>query len=148
MNHKRNSFVSGSYVALARAREPGNECVSTILSARFRGGCLRNTIVERKRAGAHHRFPLALRVAGPDGERSAATVIAFARNSMCSSPARHVISIRIVLSDCVPRPVSGSVFTESAVRVLMWKGDGMGRSLNVEREVVMPSSSNFFVIGG
>lgn len=51
MNHKRNNLLSGSYAPLTRVPEPGNECVSTILSAPLGDGCLRNTIVARERAG-------------------------------------------------------------------------------------------------
>lgn len=55
MNHKRNSLLSGSYVPFTKVPEPGNECVSTILSALFRDGCLRNTIVARERADTHFK---------------------------------------------------------------------------------------------
>lgn len=145
MNHNRNSFVSGSYVALARAREPGNECVSTILSARFRGGCLRNTIVDRKRAGTHphHSRP---RPAGPWRQRGAPSSerACAAWYSTLNSPAIHLISNRAVRMSWVDRPVSGSTFIENAVLVDVWKGAETGRTFGDERGVVMPRIVQFF----
>lgn len=142
MNHKRSSLLSGSYVALTKAFEPGNECASTIFSAPLGDGCVGASIVVRERAGTHHRFPRMSRRADCRGGSSAGTVMAFARNPTCNSPARHSISSRVVLSVCVPRPVSGSVFTDSAVRVLMWNGYA-GRALVKGRGVFMPSIENF-----
>lgn len=147
MNHKRSSLLSGSYVALTKAFEPGNECASTILSAPLGDGCVGASIVARERAGTHHRLPRVSRRADCRGGSSAGTVMAFARNPTCNSPARHSISSRVVLSVCVPRPVSGSVFTDSAVRVLMWNGYA-GRALVKGRGVFMPPSSIFFGLAG
>lgn len=73
MNHKRNSLLSGSYVALTRAFEPGNACASPILSAPLGNGCVEASILPREAAGtlalhpAQSRIPLALANRYPEG---------------------------------------------------------------------------------
>lgn len=55
-----------------------------------------------------------------------------------NSPVSHRISSRLVESTCVRRPVSRSVFIESVVRVLLWKGWTAARSDEGVRDVFMP----------
>lgn len=123
MNHKRKSRLSGSYVALTKVPEPGNERDSTILSAPLGDGCLRTAIVDRERAGAlrHHS---ALRPAGCSRRRGAfpsdRTCAAWYSNRI--SPAIHRISNFEVLMTCVDSPVAGSTFREKAVLLDEWKG--------------------------
>ena len=126
MNHKRKSRLSGSYVALTKVPEPGNERDSTILSAPLGDGCLRTAIVDRERAGAlrHHS---ALRPAGCSRRRGAfpsdRTCAAWYSNRI--SPAIHRISNFEVIMTCVDSPVAGSTFREKAVLLDEWKGAGV-----------------------
>lgn len=61
-----------------------------------------------------------------------------------NSPASHRISNRLVWSTCVRRPVPGSVFCDSAVRVLLWKGWTEARSDEGGRDVFMAQIVEFF----
>ncbi len=135
MNHKRNNLLSGSYVPLTRVPEPRNECVSIILSALFRDGCLRNTIVKRERAGTHHSAPRARRA----GRSPDSTTVLQAQRSR-SSPASHLISSRDVRMTRAARPVARSMFSDIDVRLLEWKGASTAaRVKGAGREVFMSS---------
>lgn len=125
MNHKRSSLLSEWYVALTKAFEPGNARDSTILPAPLVDGCLRNTIVARERAGTHHSAPRARRI----GRCTALSASITTRNALqrtCSSPAAQFISSREVVSTCTCWPVAASMFSDRAVRALLWKGAGRG----------------------
>lgn len=139
MNHKRKSLLSGSYVPFTKVPEPWNECVSTILSALFRDGCLRNTIVKRERVGAHHRFPRALRAPGRSRPRSTSSCTRLALQAMCNSPATQASSSCDVVMVCTRWPVTGSVFTDIAVRVLEWNGRPVAGVEMGVRDVFMAS---------
>lgn len=121
MNHKRSSLLSGSYVALTKAFEPGNACDSTILSAPLVDGCVRTPSYARERAGTHHSAPRTWRI-GRCGSRLASITTRLALQSMRSSPASQRSSSLDVVSTCVCWPVDGSAFSDSPVRVLEWKG--------------------------
>lgn len=69
----------------------------------------------------HHSAPRARRI----GRCTALSASITTRNALqrtCSSPAAQFISSREVVSSCTRWPVAASVFTDSAVRVLLWKG--------------------------
>lgn len=139
MNHKRKSLLSGSYVPFTKVPEPWNECVSTILSALFRDGCLRNTIVKRERVGAHHRFPRALRAPGRSRPRAASICTRLALQAMRNSPATQASSSCDVVMVCTRWPVAASVFKDSAVRVLEWNGRPVAGVEMGVRDVFMAS---------
>jgi hypothetical protein len=59
---------------------------------------------------------------------------------MRNSPAIQHSSSREVVITCRRWPVAGSVLSDSAVRVLLWKGASVpGPAIGVGREVFMPS---------
>ena len=140
MNHKRNSLLSRSYVPFTKVPEPGNECVSTILSALFRDGCLRNTIVARERAGTpcHQSAPRARRN-GRCSARSASSCTRLALHAIRSSPATQASCSCDVVMVCTRCPVTGSVFADIDVRRLSWNGRPVDGAETGVRDVFMAS---------
>lgn len=125
-------------------------CVSFCMSAPSGDGCVRAAILSRKRAGTHphHSSPRRQRGMGFESPLSISLVcVACPRSS--SEPLCHFISTVDVLKTRVRKPVVGSMFVDSAVRVEWWNGRVSGAAVNSEgRDVFMPSSSNFFAFGG
>lgn len=77
--------------------------------------------------------------------RAASNSTRLVLQSMRSSPATQASSSREVVSVCTRWPVAVSVFMDSAVRVLEWKGTNVaGPVKGVGRDVFMPASSLFF----
>lgn len=123
MNQSRKRAACGSYVALTSVPDAGNACDSIILSAPLCGhGCVETSIVPREVADARlHRAPRtspAIR----RGAASQASVIDEDFPCISSAPLRQVSSSSDVVSVRMRWPVSASVFTEIAVRELLWKG--------------------------
>ncbi len=150
MNHKRNNPVSLSYVALAKVPEPGNASVSIIfLLAPFGVGCVEASILPREVAGArgHHFVPQSRHRAGFALCPQAISTREI-RAWITTSPDTQLSTSLEVVSTCVRRPLVMSVFCESMVCTLLWKGAGMpGLANGVGRDVFM-ASSLFFLSNG
>ena len=71
---------------------------------------------------AHHRLPRALRAPDRSRPRAVSSCTRLALQAMRNSPATQANSSRDVVMVCTRWPVTGSVFTDIAVRVLLWKG--------------------------
>jgi len=77
------------------------------------------------------------------GRSPDSTTVAHSQRT-CSSPAIQVSTSREVRMTRTERPVSGSMFCDSAVRLLEWKGAGQAmRAEGVGRDVFMSTSSFF-----
>lgn len=95
-------------------------------------------------AAGHRRAPRAERRARAGSSRPLITVRATAHRTT-NSPACQASSSLLVVSTRLRCPEAGSMFCDSAVRVLLWKGTGMAGPANeVGRDVFMPASSIFF----
>ena len=122
MNHSCNSRVLGLYTPFTSVPDPRNKCDLTILSVPSGDGCLRNTIVARKRAGtrAHHSARPGRR--GMPAYRSQALCTLVAPYSIRNSPPTHSMASREVVSTWVRMPVTGSTLTAAVLRRLVWIG--------------------------
>lgn len=138
MNHSCNIRVTGLYAPLTSVPDPTNECVSTILLAPSGDGCVRAPSYDRKRAGTHphHCSPHRQRGMGFNSSRSTILIcVALPRSS--SEPPCQTISKLDVLKTRVRKPVVWSMFVDSWVYALEWKGRATGRMLGEGRGVFM-----------
>jgi hypothetical protein len=116
-------------------------CVSFCMSAPLGDGCVRTPSYVRERAGthSHHSSPRRQRGMRFESPLSISLVcVACPRSS--SEPLCQAISTVDVLKTRVRKPVVGSMFVDSAVRVEWWNGRVSGAAVNSEgRDVFMPS---------
>lgn len=84
--------------------------------------------------------PRKLRTPGRCRPRAMSICTRLVLQSMRNSPATQAISSREVVIVCTRWPVAGSVFTDIAVRLLVWKGRAFSAAAKSEgRDVFMPS---------
>lgn len=120
---------------------------SVCMSAPLGDGCVRTAIVARERAGTpcafHHHSPCAQRRPRVGFSSSLTTERATVQR-ISSEPDCHVNSSLETITDRVRSPESMSVFCESAVCVLRWKGCGLAwRTDGVGLGVFMASIEKF-----
>ena len=137
------SAPSSSPRSVARARMLCANCLarSKLMSAPSGDGCVRAAILSRKRAGTrpHHSSPRRQRGMRFISSLST-TLVCVACPRSSSEPLCHFISRVDVLKTRVRKPVVGSMFVDSAVRVEWWNGRVSGAAVNSEgRDVFMPS---------
>lgn len=93
-----------------------------------------------KGAGTHHSAPRMRRC----GRSPASTTVLHSQRNR-NSPASHRISSRDVRMTRAARPVAGSMFCDSAVRLEVWSKPGMaGRAKGEGRDVFMEMNCPFF----
>lgn len=86
------------------------------------------------------QLPRPLRAPARCRSRVASSCTRLVLQAMHSSPASQHNSSREVVITCRRWPVAGSMFCDSAVRVLLWKGASVaGPAIGVGREVFMAS---------
>ena len=88
---------------------------------------------------AHHRLPRALRAPDRSRPRVVSSCTRLALQAMRNSPATQANSSRDVVMVCTRWPVTGSVFTDIAVRVLEWNGRPVAGVEMGVRDVFMAS---------
>ena len=88
---------------------------------------------------AHHRLPRAPRAPGRSRARAASICTRLALQAMRNSPATQARCSCDVVMVCTRWPVTGSVFTDMAVRVLEWNGRPVAGVEMGVRDVFMAS---------